>query len=75
MHAAGVEFDDALFVGQATEADAVVLRIVFAAEADVVDGVERVGSVQQHFVGLLDGVVAGDAGDDDGLGGRLELFD
>ena len=42
VHAAGVEFDDAFFVGQAAEADAVVFGIVLAAEADVVDSVQGV---------------------------------
>ena len=52
-----------------------VLRVVLAAEADVVDSVQRVLAIEEHLVGLLDGVVAGDAGDDDGLCRRLELFD
>ena len=75
VHAAGVELDDAFFIGKAAEADAVVFGIVFAAEADVVDGVESVLAIEEHLVGLLDGVVAGDAGDDDGIRGGLELFD
>ncbi len=75
MHAAGVEFDDAFLVGQAAEADAVVFGIVLAAEADEVRGFERVGAVGEHLPGFLHGVVAGDTGDNDGLRGRLELFD
>ncbi len=75
MHAAGVELDDAFFVGKAAEAYRVVLWIVFAAEADVVDGVEGVLAIKEHLVGLLDGVVAGNAGDDDGFSRRLEGFD
>jgi hypothetical protein len=75
VHAAGVKLDDAFFIGQAAEADGVILWIVFAADADVVDGVEGVLTIEKHLVCLLDGVVAGDAGDDDGFLGRLELLD
>ncbi len=76
VHAAGVEFDDAFFVGQASEADAVVFGVVLAAEADVVRGFKRVtAAVEQHLVGLLHGVIAGGAGDDDRFRGRLKLLD
>ena len=36
---------------------------------------ERVGAVEEHLVGLLDRLVTGDAGDDDGLCRRLHLLD
>src|SRR5271167_1112231 len=75
MHAAGVEFDDALFVGKSAEADAVVFGIVLTADADVVRSLECVGAVEEHLVCLLDRLVAGDAGDDDGFRRRLELLD
>ena len=75
MHAAGIEFDDAFFVGQAAEADGMIFRIVLAAETNVVNGFEGVSAIEEHVVGLLDGGVAGFAGDDDGLGRRLELLD
>ena len=75
MHAAGIELDDSFFVGKAAEAYGVIFGIVFAADADVVDGVEGVLAIQEHLVRLLDGVVAGDAGDDDGFCGRLKRLD
>ncbi len=52
VHAAGVELDDAFFIGQAAVADGVVAGVIFAAEADVVDGVEGIGAVEQASGGL-----------------------
>ncbi len=75
MHAAGVELDDAVFIGQAAVSDAVVVRVIFAGDADVVAGVECVGAVEEHLVGFFDGVVAGVARDDDGLLGRWDMLD
>jgi hypothetical protein len=75
VHAAGIEFDDALFIGQSAEAYAVILRIVLAADADVMRGFERVNTIEEHLVCLLDRLVAGDAGDNDRLRRRLELLD
>ena len=75
MHAAGVKFDDAFFVGKSAEADAVVAGVVLAADADVVRRLERVGAVEEHLVGLLDRLVAGDAGNDDRFRRRLHLLD
>ncbi len=73
VHDAGVEFDDAVFVGEAAVADAVVVGVVFAGLADVERGFEGVGAVLEEGVGFGDGVVAGLAGDDDGaLGGGVD---
>ena len=71
VHDGGVELDDAVFVGETAEADAVVGGIVLAALADVERGFEGVGALGEEGVGLGYGVVAGLAGDDDGFPGGL----
>ena len=49
MHDAGVEFDDAFFVGQATVADGVVLGILFVDIDAGYHGVERIVALLEHF--------------------------
>ena len=44
MHAAGIEFDNAFFVGEATEANTVVLRIIFRTVDDFESGIKRIAS-------------------------------
>jgi hypothetical protein len=66
VHARGVEFDDAFFVGQASEADGVVVGIVFGAADDAQGGVESVGSGAQHGVAFIEIIVAIVGRDDDG---------
>jgi len=46
VHAAGVELDDAFFIGKAAKAHAVVFGVVFPAEADVMDSVESVLAIE-----------------------------
>ena len=65
VHAAGVEFDDAFFVGQASEADAGVVGIVFGTFDYAEGGVEGVASVVEEGVGVVEVVEAVVGGDHD----------
>src|SRR5437660_8698121 len=70
MHAAGVEFDHAFFIGKAAEADRIVIRIVFRTLYNAQGGVERVATVFQENKGVvevIDAVVGAD--NDRALGG------
>src|SRR5260370_29596157 len=44
MHAAGVEFDNPLFVGKTAESDGIVIRIIFRSLDNAHSGVERVAA-------------------------------
>ncbi len=48
MHAAGIEFDHALFVGKAAQSDAIVVRIVLRSLDHAESGVQRVAAVFQE---------------------------
>ncbi len=63
MHAAGVEFDHALFVGKAAQSDAIVVRIVFRSLDHAESGVQRVAAVLQEsecVVEVFDAIVGTD---------------
>jgi hypothetical protein len=66
VHAAGVEFDHAFFIGQASEADAVIFGIVFGAFDDAERGVQRVTSVLEEGEGIVEVVEAVVSADHDG---------
>ena len=71
MHAAGVEFDDAFFVGQAAESDRVVVGIVFRALHHADAGLERVAATFQERIGRFDVGISVVGADDDGALGRI----
>ena len=76
MHAAGVELDDAFLVGQAAEAHAVVVGVVFRAGDDGDGGFQRVGARGEQGVGAVQIGEAVIGADDDGgvkRGGRWRL--
>src|SRR5271165_64916 len=63
VHATGIEFNDAFFVGKTAESHTGVVRIVFRAFDDADGGVERVASVLQEgegIVEIVDAVVGAD---------------
>ena len=74
VHAAGIEFDHAFFVGKAAQSDAIVVRIVFRAFYNAQGSVERVAAVFQENEGgveVIDAIVS--ANDDRPLGGAGRL--
>ena len=66
VHAAGIEFDDAFFVGQAAKADGIVVGIVLRALHHADRGIERVAAALQERVGFFDIGVTVVRADDDG---------
>ena len=85
VHAAGVKFDYTFFVGQASQADAGVVGVVFGTLDHAEGCIERVASVAQEGVGVVEMVEAvigadnhGDLGrgwpDLAGFGGLLFIF-
>ena len=73
MHAAGIEFDDALFIGQTPKSNRVVIRIVFGTHHDADAGIERVPAAFQECVCIFDVVVTVVRADDDRTFGRAFL--
>ena len=76
MHDAGVEFDFALFIGQAAVPDGIVVGIIFDDRDDRHDGVERVPVFLENVHALVEGVDAIGAGDNEwalALGGKGEV--
>src|SRR5208337_745454 len=69
-HAAGIELDHAVLVGQATQPDAVVVRIVFRPGDDLHHRIQRVAAAAQHGVAAVQVVVPVVGADDDRLPGR-----
>jgi hypothetical protein len=66
VHAAGVEFDHAFFVGDSAEAHAGVVGIVFRSLDYFEGGVERVAAVFQEGERVLEISVTVVGADDDG---------
>ncbi len=58
VHAAGIEFDYAFFVGQAAESDAVLVGIVFRAFHHFQGGVERVAAILEECEGIVEIFIA-----------------
>src|ERR1700675_4165626 len=54
MHAAGVEFDNPLFVGKAAQSDGIVIRIIFRAFYNAQGSVERVTAAFQESEGIVE---------------------
>ena len=54
MHAAGVEFDHAFFVGQAAEADRIVVGIILRAHDYADCGIERIAAGLQESISRFD---------------------
>src|SRR5580704_13966747 len=54
VHAASVEFDYAFLIGQATQADGVVLGIVFGTFDDLQSGIQGVATIFQKDVGTIE---------------------
>ena len=65
VHAAGVEFDYAFFVGKAAESDGVVVRIVFRTFYNADGSVERVAAAFQESEGVVEIIEAVVGADDD----------
>src|SRR5258706_2666379 len=65
VHATGIQFDDAFFVGQAAETDAVVVGIVFWPADYEHGGIESVAPLAEDFEALVDVVETIAGGDDD----------
>ena len=66
VHAAGVEFDHAFFVGDSAEADGVVIWIIFRTLHDTQRGIERVAAAFQEGECVFEIGVAVVGADDDG---------
>jgi hypothetical protein len=73
VHAAGIEFDNAIFVGEATEANTIVVRIIFRALDDFEGGIERIAAALQEDERVLEIGVAIVGADEDGTFVRTEL--
>ena len=58
MHAAGIEFHHAVFIGQAAKSHAVVIGIVFRPGDHLHHGIERVAAAGQHGIAAIQIVVA-----------------
>src|ERR1700682_1578603 len=65
MHAAGVKFDNPLFVGKAAESDRIVIRIIFRSLDNAHGGVERVAAAFQESKRVVEVIDAICAADDD----------
>ncbi len=75
MHTAGIEFDDAFLVGQATEPDAGVVGIIFRPFHHAESRVQRVAAAGQEGVSVIEIVVAVVRANHDGtLAGRRVWF-
>jgi hypothetical protein len=66
VHAAGIEFDYAFFVGNSAEANAGVVRIVFRALDDAKRGVERVAAGLEESEGVFKVCISVISTDDNG---------
>ena len=77
MHAAGVEFDDSFLVGQSTEANGIIVGIIFRTFYHAQSCVQRVTPAFQEGEGIIKIIAAIIGADDDGalacskgIGGR-----
>src|ERR1700681_1544432 len=75
MHAAGVEFNDAFFVGKAAQSDGIVIRVIFRALDYAEGSVERVATVFQESEGVVEVIDAVVGADDDRPLGAAGWFD
>src|SRR5215469_4119978 len=69
MHATGIEFDYALFVGVASETYALVVGIVLGSLDNFERRLERVSAIGEEAIGLVEIVVSVGGADDDGQAG------
>jgi hypothetical protein len=58
VHAAGIEFDDAFFVGKPAEADAGVIGIVLGSLDQAECGIQRASAAREEVVSVIDVVEA-----------------
>src|SRR4029077_20101767 len=65
VHAAGVEFDHAFFIGKAAESDGIVVRVIFRALYNAQGRVERVTAAFQESEGVVEVIDAVVGADDD----------
>ena len=68
MHDGRIQFDDAVFVGQPAEADAVIIGIVFNQANPGDNGLECVRALLDEFHRFGGGLQAVGTGDDNGFG-------
>ena len=73
VHAAGIELDNAFFVGETTEANTIVLRIIFRALDDFEGGIKRIAAAFQEDERVLEIRVSIVGTDDDGTFERTGL--
>jgi hypothetical protein len=67
MHHAGIQFDDAFFIGKPAVADGSVLGVLFV-DVDACDhGVQRIAARRQNLHGAGTGALSVGARNDDGL--------
>jgi hypothetical protein len=74
MHATCIELNNTLFVGETTEPDAVIARVVLTTDADMVSGFQGVYTILEHAIAFSDGLIACMPGHNEGLSGGRHRF-